>query len=115
MHTLKKIRDHQKAFLKKTKARKESLAFFIEGVNIIVNPGVFPPATDTKLLASHIHITPGERILDLTTGSGIFSIIAGLHFYRKGEDPNNFLIPITTSIADLSNMFILSILVVLFF
>jgi len=78
MHTLKKIRDHQKAFLKKTKARKESLAFFIEGVNIIVNPGVFPPATDTKLLASHIHITPGERILDLTTGSGIFSIIAGL-------------------------------------
>lgn len=43
------------------------------------------------------------------------AIVAGLYFYRKKEDPNNFLIPITTSIADFSNMAILSILVILFF
>jgi len=45
----------------------------------------------------------------------ITSIVAGLHFYRKKEDPNNFLIPITTSIADFVNMALLSLLVVMFF
>jgi mgtE-like transporter len=40
---------------------------------------------------------------------------AGLYFYRKGEDPNNFLIPISTSIADLGNMVILAALVLLIF
>jgi len=43
------------------------------------------------------------------------SVFAGMYFYKKGEDPNNFLIPITTSIADFGNMVILSLLVVLFF
>jgi mgtE-like transporter len=45
----------------------------------------------------------------------IISIKAGLYFFRKKEDPNNFLIPLTTSIADFGNMFILFILVRLFF
>lgn len=47
----------------------------------------------------------------------LFSIamVAGLHYYKKGEDPNNFLIPITTSIADFGNMLILTLLVLLFF
>src|SRR3989344_2313826 len=45
----------------------------------------------------------------------LVSIIGGLYFYKKGEDPNNFLIPITTSIADFGNMFILLILLILFF
>lgn len=43
------------------------------------------------------------------------SIYAGLHYFRKHEDPNNFLIPITTSIADLGNMVLLAILIILFF
>jgi mgtE-like transporter len=43
------------------------------------------------------------------------SITAGLYFYKKGEDPNNLLIPITTSIADFGNMIILAVLVFLFF
>ncbi len=38
---------------------------------------------------------------------------AGLYFFKKQEDPNNFLIPITTSIADFGNMIILSLLVIL--
>lgn len=43
------------------------------------------------------------------------AIFAGLYFYKKQEDPNNFLIPITTSITDFGNMLILALLVILFF
>lgn len=43
------------------------------------------------------------------------SVSAGLYFYRKKEDPNNLLIPITTSVADFGNMIILSLLVIAFF
>ena len=32
------------------------------------------------------------------------SVIAGCYFYYKREDPNNFLIPISTAIADFGNM-----------
>jgi len=45
----------------------------------------------------------------------IISIIAGIYFFKKGEDPNNFLIPITTSVADFGNMIILLLLIKLFF
>ncbi|MFH1249118.1 MAG: magnesium transporter [archaeon] len=45
----------------------------------------------------------------------VTSLAAGMYFYKKNEDPNNFLIPITTSIADFGNMLILSALVILFF
>lgn len=45
----------------------------------------------------------------------IVSITLGIYFFKKKEDPNNFLIPITTSIADFGNMVILSLLVVLLF
>lgn len=57
-------------------------------------------------------------ILDTAIIVGILfliSVIAGFHYYRKKEDPNNFLIPITTSVADFGNMIILSLLVILFF
>jgi len=43
------------------------------------------------------------------------AIRAGIHFYKRKEDPNNLLIPITTSLADFSNMFLLAILLLLFF
>ena len=43
------------------------------------------------------------------------SIIGGLGIYRKREDPNNFLIPIATSVADLLNLVIFAILVGMFF
>lgn len=45
----------------------------------------------------------------------LVAVFAGLYFYKKKEDPNNFLIPITTSIADFGNIILLSILVILFF
>jgi len=43
------------------------------------------------------------------------SVIAGRYFFKKQEDPNNFLIPISTSIADFGNMLVLAVLVVVFF
>ena len=43
------------------------------------------------------------------------SIIGGLGIYGKKEDPNNFLIPITTSVADLLNLVIFAVLVGMFF
>lgn len=45
----------------------------------------------------------------------LISTIAGIYFFKKQEDPNNFLIPITTSIADFGNMLILAVLVIMFF
>ncbi|MBI4918668.1 magnesium transporter, partial [archaeon] len=38
------------------------------------------------------------------------AVLTGLYFFRKQEDPNNFLIPLTTAIADFGNVIILSIL-----
>ena len=75
---IEEIRVHQRAFLQKAKERKIQLPYNVEGLDIIVNQGVFPPATDTRLLAAHIKVHPGERILDLTTGSGALPVIAGL-------------------------------------
>ena len=43
------------------------------------------------------------------------SIIGGLGIYRRNEDPNNFLIPIATSFADLLNLVIFAVLVGMFF
>jgi cation transporter-like permease len=45
----------------------------------------------------------------------VVSIVGGLIIYGKKEDPNNFLIPITTSFADLLNLAIFAILVGMFF
>lgn len=72
------IRKHQQAFLEKEKLRKIPTFYTIQGVEIKVNPGVFPPATDSRLLAVNIQVSPAIRTLDLTAGSGIFSVIAGL-------------------------------------
>ncbi len=44
----------------------------------------------------------------------LIAIVSGIYIYRRNEDPSNFLIPITTSVADFANMIILSALVVMF-
>lgn len=43
------------------------------------------------------------------------AVTAGIYIFKKKEDPNNFLIPITTSIADFGNMVLLAILVLIMF
>ena len=49
----------------------------VEGVEVTIFPGVFPPRTDTHLLARHLHCAAGESLLELTTGSGALSVLAG--------------------------------------
>ncbi len=47
----------------------------------------------------------------LVTIISFISIVAGNYFVKKKEDPDNLLIPITTSVADLGSMLIFSLLV----
>ncbi|MBW6442680.1 magnesium transporter [Patescibacteria group bacterium] len=57
-------------------------------------------------------------VIDLFLIIGILffiAIFAGIRVYKKREDPNNFLIPITTGIADFANMAILALLVLIIF
>ncbi|MFN7088783.1 MAG: YbfB/YjiJ family MFS transporter [Candidatus Paceibacteria bacterium] len=43
------------------------------------------------------------------------AIIGGFWIYKRGSDPNNFLIPITTSVADFSSLILFSLLVAFLF
>lgn len=43
------------------------------------------------------------------------AIIGGLWVYKRGENPNNFLIPITTSVADFSSLILFSLMVAFLF
>lgn len=45
----------------------------------------------------------------------LISVVGGIYIYRKGEDPNNFLIPITTSVGDIGSMLLFSWMVTLLF
>lgn len=45
----------------------------------------------------------------------MISILAGRYYFKKQEDPNNFLVPIATAIADLGNGLILATLIILLF
>ncbi len=41
------------------------------------------------------------------------SVMGGLYIYSKKKDPNNFLIPLTTSVADLGSMVVYSVLILM--
>lgn len=69
----------------------------------------------TTTIISKIFLITIIDVISLISIIFLISVFAGLYFYKKGEDPNNLLIPITTSVADFGNMITLSILVILFF
>ncbi len=69
----------------------------------------------TAGVAVKVMLVTSFDILLLVCGIFSLSVIAGVHFYKKGEDPNNFLIPIVTSVADFGNIIVLAGLVTLFF
>lgn len=54
-------------------------------------------------------------VMILVSALFFIAIYAGIYFFKKKEDPNNFLIPLTTSIADFGNMLVLAILIITFF
>jgi methylase of polypeptide subunit release factors len=72
------VRLDQEEFLKRLKARPGKEHVLVENIDIVAAPGVFPPTTDTRLLAKHIKTSSKHRVLDITCGSGVFSVIAGL-------------------------------------
>lgn len=43
------------------------------------------------------------------------SIVGGFYVYKKGHDPDNYLIPIATSLADLGTMAVLSLMLLFLF
>lgn len=69
----------------------------------------------TFLLATKIMAISLLDTIFLVSVLFVVAITAGIHYFRKKEDPNNFLIPITTSVADFGNMIVLSLLVLFFF
>ncbi len=69
----------------------------------------------TPFFAAKIVMITVIDVLIIVSMLFITTVLAGIHYYRKKEDPNNFLIPITTSIADFANMVVLAGLVLLFF
>ncbi|HLC67837.1 MAG TPA: magnesium transporter [archaeon] len=71
-------------------------------------------AFSTVMLAKTVMLS----LLATATLTGIvliISIVCGIWVYKRKEDPNNFLIPITTSLADVCSMFVLAYLAMLLF
>lgn len=68
----------------------------------------------TGLLAKVLAITVLDVIILVIILFAV-AVASGIHFYKNHEDPNNFLIPITTSLADFANMAILAGLVTILF
>ncbi len=69
---------------------------------------------EIKILIKIMAITSIATVV-LTVVMLLIAIIGGLYVYKRGHNPDNYLIPMTTSIADLTSMIMLSILVPLFF
>lgn len=88
-------------------------AILSTGLSLITSK--FMGSTFDAMLAIKLMLTIIVDVLVLVMVLFIISVVAGRYFYNKKEDPNNFLIPITTSIADFGNMLLLSLLVLLFF
>lgn len=76
---------------------------------------LFSKLAITGILVTKIYLITAIDVIILVNLLAVTSVYAGLYFYKKSEDPNNFLIPITTSVADFGNMIILALLIRLFF
>ncbi len=108
---------HKNPELRKLFVQLMLVAFFFSLIGSAIAIGISYASSGEFALGTAIKIFL-VAILDvvgLVALLFLVAILAGLHFYRKGEDPNNFLIPITTSVADFGNMIVLSGLVIFFF
>lgn len=75
----------------------------------------FTGFTVNYLIVSKIFAISVIDVILLVSILFLVAVFAGIYYFKKQEDPNNFLIPITTSIADFGNMLLLAVLVMLFF
>ena len=85
------------------------------GIALAFSAFMEPGSTFTALFAVKIFAITLIDVLLLVNLLFFVAIFAGLHYFKEKEDPTNFLIPITTSVADLGNMLLLSCLILLFF
>lgn len=65
---------------------------------------------DAVLLSKIILITVTTTVIMVSTVF-FLSVLSGLYLYSRKKDPNNFLIPLTTSVADLGSMLIYAVLI----
>lgn len=84
-------------------------------IALVTTAIIEPGSTFTMLFAMKIFAITLIDALFIVSFLFIISILAGLHYFNLNEDPNNFLIPITTSLADFGNMIVLTVLILLFF
>jgi release factor glutamine methyltransferase len=70
------VRQAQK--ISEHRSRNDPFEKELSGMQLTVLPKVFPGGTDTALLCDSIRIAPGERVLDLCTGTGAVAIKAAL-------------------------------------
>ena len=78
----------------------------VHGVDITLEnaKGVFSPSQHGLFLAENIQINPGESVIDVGTGSGIFAIMANrLGGYSSATDINGEAIELTKKNAGLNN------------
>lgn len=68
----------QAAKIDEHRLRTERFIKEFSGLKLIVLPKVFPGGTDTALLCDSLVVHPGERVLDLCTGTGAVAIKAAL-------------------------------------
>lgn len=87
---------------------------FLAGIFSLVFAGLKGFDTSIDSTFKVLLITMIDAILVSTVLFLVLSYI-GRYIYKKKEDPNNFLIPISTSIADLLNIVTLAALTNLFF
>lgn len=90
------------------------LTAFATAVLALVIPGIAGGAVDIVTAGKVVLIAVLDAFL-LVSSILIISVISGIYVFKKKRDPNNFLIPITTSMADWANMVVLALLVVIFF
>jgi len=69
----------------------------------------------TLMVIAKVIVISFVDVLLLVSLLFIIAIYGGYYYFKRNEDPDNFLIPLCTAIADFGNMSILAILVALFF
>jgi release factor glutamine methyltransferase len=67
---------HERAYREMSSAGEQRLSYL--GLDLVVPPGVFAPTGTSDLLGGAVldEVRPGDRVLDMGTGSGVNAILA---------------------------------------
>lgn len=70
------VTELQKAYIQKIRTVKKPYHIKIENKNLIILPKVFPPYTDSFLIANVMKIAATDVVMDVCSGSGILALFA---------------------------------------